>query len=363
MEKDKIQKYKLNDKYIDKSIIQIKTLLKKSKKDINDKNIGSAKNNYLIKNIKNEGNIEINKLSNKNNDLKMRFLDLRKTEYSDTDKYDSKSGYDTRGIFPGKIKFNYKSKNSNNDSDNKNNNNNLILNTKNLLLKKKTFNSEMFNTTFLNSLNNNSNKNVKKLSNKNLNIEKKYDFSVINKYEIEKKYIQNFTKNKDFFFKRIKIKNKKNKEIIKQKKELNFLKGNYMFKNMIDYRTDEIKAKMKNNIQSPVEMLFYHIKEHDFDEFCELFERKQIDLNARNQDKDSFLIYAVKCKAINFVSYLLKRGIDVNLENKYGNTALHYAFMDQNYELADVLLQHDADEFKMNVFGKTPWQCLGEKNI
>ena len=136
-----------------------------------------------------------------------------------------------------------------------------------------------------------------------------------------------------------------------------------MFKNMVDYRTDEIKTKIKKNIKSPVEMLFYQIKEHDFDEFCELFERKQIDLNARNPDNDSFLIYAVKCKALNFVLYLLKRGIDVNLENKFGNTALHYAFSDQNYELADVLLQHGADEFKINVFGLTPWQCLGDKKI
>ena len=136
-----------------------------------------------------------------------------------------------------------------------------------------------------------------------------------------------------------------------------------MFKNMLDYRTDEIKTKIKKNIKSPVEMLFYQIKEHDFDEFCDLFERKQIDLNARNPDNDSFLIYAVKCKAINFVLYLLKRGIDVNLENKYGNTALHYAFSDQNYELADILLQHGADEFKINVFGLTPWQCLGDKKI
>ena len=366
MEKDKIQKYVLNDKYIDKTIKQIKTLLERAKKEINDKKIGNININFIVNNNDNEGNNGIkNNLSNeKNNALKVSFLDLKKTEYSDTDKYDSKSGYDTRGIFPGKIIFNYKSKNNNNDSGNKgDNNNNLISTKKNLLFKKKTFNNEMFNTNFLNSLNNNSGKNLNKLSNNSIDIEKKFDLSIINKYKIEQKYIQNFTKNKDYFFKRNKkTKNKKKQEIIKQKKELNFLKGNYMFKNMIDYRTDEIKTKMKKNIQSPIEMLFYHIKEHDFDEFCELFERKQIDLNARNQDKDSFLIYAVKCKAINFVLYLLKRGINVNLENKFGNTALHYAFMDQNYELADILLQHEADEFKMNIFGKTPWQCLGEKN-
>ena len=136
-----------------------------------------------------------------------------------------------------------------------------------------------------------------------------------------------------------------------------------MFKNLIDYRTDEIKHNIKNSIKSPIEMLFYHIKEHDFDEFVELFERKQIDINSRNSDYDSFLIYAVKCKGIKFVLYLLKKGINVNMENKLGNTALHYAFSDQNFKLADILLQHGADEFKTNILGQTPWQCLGKKNI
>ena len=51
------------------------------------------------------------------------------------------------------------------------------------------------------------------------------------------------------------------------------------------------------------------------------------------------------------------------MENKLGNTALHYAFSDQNFKLADILLQHGADEFKTNVFGQTPWQCLGKKDI
>ena len=80
-----------------------------------------------------------------------------------------------------------------------------------------------------------------------------------------------------------------------------------MFQNMIDYHTDEIKTKMKKDIQTPVEMLFYHIKKHDFDEFCELFERKQIGLNARNQDNDSFLIYAVKYKSKNFCIIFFKK--------------------------------------------------------
>ena len=368
MERDKIQKYSLNNRYIDKTINQIKNLIEKVKKELNDnKKTGDIKINFIVNNYEtNINNAHNNKYSpnkklNNRDSIQFTFLNIKKTEYSDTDRYDSKSGYDTQGIFPGKIRFNYKS-----IKDKKENNNKFITDKQNLLIKKKTFNNEMFRTNYSNFLNNNINTNNnsnKKIETKK-NIENKYNLAMIDKEKIEKKYIHNITKNNDYFFKRKKsVKNKKKHEIITPKKEINFLKGNYLFKNMIDYRTDEIKTIIKRNIKSPIEMLFYQIKEHDFDEFCELFERKQIDLNARNPDNDTFLIYAVKCKAMNFVQYLLKRGIDVNLDNKYGNTALHYAFCDQNYELADVLLQHGADEFKINVFGQTPWQCLGQKKF
>ena len=212
---------------------------------------------------------------------------------------------------------------------------------------------------------NSTNFDCKSLDNKKETLESKYNMTLNNREKIERKYDKIITRNIDYFYKRkenTKVKKKEKRNEIK-KNEINFLKGSYMFKNMIDYRTDEIKLNIKNNIKSPVEMLFYLIKEHDFDEFVELLERKQIDLNSRNKENDSFLIYAVKCKAMKFVLYLLKRGIDVNLENKLGNTALHYAFSDQNFQLADVLLQNGADEFRTNVYGKTPWQCLGKKNI
>ena len=368
MEKDKMQKYLSNEEYLDKTVIQIKNLVKEAKAKINDlPKTGNIKINLVINNNGNEvKNLEKNNNDNdpnRNNIKNFIGLTIKKSEYSDTDRYDSKSGYDTQGIFPGRIIFNYKSRNNNiNEINNiKEEDNPSLPNKKNVLMRKTTFNHELFHSNFSNCLNNNNN--TINLEAK-LNIENKYNLTLINKEKIEKKYDHNITKNNDYFFKRKKnIKSKKKQSFVTPKKEINFLRGNYMFKNMLDYRTDEIKTNIKQSIKSPVEMLFYQIKEHDFDEFCDLFERKQIDLNARNPDKDSFLIYAVKCKAMNFVQYLLKRGIDVNLENKFGNTALHYAFSDQNFELADILLQNGADEFKANIFGQTPWQCLGEKKI
>ena len=383
MEKDKIQNFSTNERNIEKLINQINSLIQQAKVEISDmRKTGDVKLDFIVEekeedNENGKGEQEINPKNHINNIMKkidtkkLTFLNIQKSE-SDTDKYDSKN--EKKNLLCGKFNFNYKLKNSFNDKD-KNLLGNIDINSKyinistkshSLLSKKKTFNNDYFHSHYSNKLNTNSiNIDCKSLDNKKEELESKYNISLNNREKIERKYDKIITQNKDYFSKRRKMiktkKKEKNNEI--KKNEINFLKGSYMFKNMIDYRTDEIKLNIKNNIKSPVEMLFYHIKEHDFDEFVELFERKQIELNSRNRDNDSFLIYAVKCKAMKFVLYLLKRGIDVNMENKLGNTALHYAFSDQNFQLADVLLKHGADEFRTNAFGKTPWECLGKKNI
>ena len=386
MEKDKIQSFPSNERYLEKVINQINSLIQQAKIEMSDmRKTADVKLNFIVEEKVEDdengegGEKESNPTNNSNNIVKrsetkkFTFMNIQKSEFSDTEKYDNKNINVKKNMFFGKFKFNYKSKSSFNDKD-KNSSGNANISSRSIdattkshsFLKKKTFNNDMFHSQYSNMLNTNSiNVDGKSIDNKKESLENKYNISLINREKIERKYDKIITNNIDYFFKRkinIKTKKKEKKDEIK-KNEINFLKGNYMFKNMIDYRTDEIKLNIKNSIKSPIEMLFYHIKEHDFDEFVELFERKQIDLDSRNRDHDSFLIYAVKCKAMKFVLYLLKRGINVNLENKLGNTALHYAFSDQNFQLADVLLKHGADEFRTNIYGKTPWQCLGKKNI
>ena len=387
MEKDRIQKFSSNERYLEKVINQINSLIEQAKIEISDmRKTNDVKLNFIVEEKEEdnengeEGEPEI-KPSTKSNNIvkrsetkKITFINIQKSEVSDSDKYEIREKIERKKIFSGKFKFNQKSKNNFCDKD-KTLFGDININSKHidvpakprsLLSKKKTFNNDMFHSHFSNMFNTNSNNiDCNSLDNKKETLENKYNLVLINREKIERKYDKIITQNIESFFKRrksIRVKKKEKHNEIK-KNEINFLKGNYMFKNMIDYRTDEIKLNIKNNIKSPIEMLFFHIKEHDFDEFVELFERKQIDLDSRNKDYDSFLIYAVKCKAMKFVLYLLKRGINVNLENKLGNTALHYAFSDQNFQLADVLLKHGADEFKTNIYGKTPWQCLGKKKI
>jgi hypothetical protein len=387
MGKDRIQKFSSNERYLEKVINQINSLIQQAKIEMNNmKKTEDVKLNFIVEEKVEdnengeEGEQELKPSTKSNNFVKraetkkFTFMNIQKSELSDSDKYDSRDKNEKKNMFFGKLKFNYKSKISFLDKDktffgdSNINSKHIDVSTKlhSLLSKKKTFNNDIFHSHYSNMFKTNSNSiECKSLDNKKETLENKYNLAIIKREKIERKYDKIITQNIDSFFKRKKnIKSKKKEKHNEIKKNaINFLKGNYMFKNMIDYRTDEIKLNIKNNIKSPIEMLFYHIKEHDFDEFVELFERKQIDLNSRNKENDSFLIYAVKCKAMKFVLYLLKRGIDVNLENKLGNTALHYAFSDQNFQLADVLLKYGADEFKTNIYGKTPWQCLGKKKI
>ena len=385
IEKDKIQIFSTNERYFEKAINQINSLIQQAKNEIsNRRKTGDLKLDFIVKekekdNENEEGSKHELTPKNHNNNFAKRtdikrftFFSKRKSEFF-MDKNDTKNRNGKKNMHIGKNNFNYKSRNSFNDKD-KNlsgdaDNNSKCINSSSklfsILNKRKSVNHDLSHSHYTNKKNTKSNFDCKSLDNKKETLEGKYNITVNNREKIERKYDKIITRNNSYFYKR-KIntktrKKEKNNEI--KKSEINILKGHYMFKNMIDFRTDEIKLNIKNNIKSPVEMLFYHIKEHDFDDFVELFERKQIDLNSRNRDNDSFLIYAVKCKAMKFVLYLVKRGIDVNLENKLGNTALHYAFSDQNFQLADVLLEHGADEFRTNVYGKTPWECLGKKNI
>ena len=57
---------------------------------------------------------------------------------------------------------------------------------------------------------------------------------------------------------------------------------------------------------------------------------------------------------------LLENGINVNIQNKQGNSALHYALSGKNFEMADILKKYGAKEDCINKLGFTPWECIGK---
>ena len=119
------------------------------------------------------------------------------------------------------------------------------------------------------------------------------------------------------------------------------------------------QIKLKENIES---LLRLFILENETNLFIEYFNEviKQIDINSKDKEGNTFLILSIK-SGMNYISkILLENGVDVNMQNKQGNTALHYALSRKNFEMADLLKKYGAYEDLINKKGFSPWECLGK---
>ena len=72
--------------------------------------------------------------------------------------------------------------------------------------------------------------------------------------------------------------------------------------------------------------------------------------------------YCVKNNDQNFVKYLLLLKADVNLKCLNGDTALHFAFKNRNYEIIIMLIESNGDLNILNEKGQTPL-AYGDKNL
>jgi ankyrin repeat protein len=59
---------------------------------------------------------------------------------------------------------------------------------------------------------------------------------------------------------------------------------------------------------------------------------------------------------ISVLQFLLERGADINVRNRFGETPLHLASFNGVLEVVRLLLEHGADEQAKNNDGKTPLQ-------
>jgi len=73
------------------------------------------------------------------------------------------------------------------------------------------------------------------------------------------------------------------------------------------------------------------------------------------QDVDGItpLMNAVVCGDVTIIASLLHAGADVNLQNKYGETALHWAAAERNRTAIEVLLSFGADRHVVAHDGRT----------
>jgi len=122
------------------------------------------------------------------------------------------------------------------------------------------------------------------------------------------------------------------------------------------------KCIKDNGIEEPFQFLITLINEGESNKFKEyfLFASEKFDINNKDEDGNTLLILCAKNGLTNLASFLLENGADVNKQNDKGNTALHYAISLKHFALANLLAKHNAKEDIMNIFGYTPWECIGK---
>ena len=82
-------------------------------------------------------------------------------------------------------------------------------------------------------------------------------------------------------------------------------------------------------------------------------------LNDENGNNN--LQIAVKKHLADFVNYFLDKKIDINYQNKFGDTALHIAMNEKDIQIIKLLLNHNADLLIKNKEGKTPFDIATVK--
>ena len=101
--------------------------------------------------------------------------------------------------------------------------------------------------------------------------------------------------------------------------------------------------------------------------FNELFEDEEENIQKIINYKEfpsgnTMLIYAVKNNLKSAVELLLLKGADPNIQNKFGNSALHEAYIGGNPYIINLLLEYDADDKLKNNRGLLPWQFSKNNN-
>jgi ankyrin repeat protein len=83
--------------------------------------------------------------------------------------------------------------------------------------------------------------------------------------------------------------------------------------------------------------------------------KEGIDVNVKDKEGSSALLIATEKRDYNMVKLLLEKGADVNARDIDGYTALMYVAYNGNLEIAKLLLEHGAD---VNARDKDKWTAL-----
>lgn len=121
-------------------------------------------------------------------------------------------------------------------------------------------------------------------------------------------------------------------------------------------RLDEVESQLdfiNNYLKGTLSIndIFTHVKEHP------------ALVNIRAADGKTLLMIFSNADYSDLASDLIDVGAAVDAKDSLGNTALHYAVMEQQFDLMKLLIDSGADINAKNHYGKTPLLCAAEKSF
>ncbi len=129
-------------------------------------------------------------------------------------------------------------------------------------------------------------------------------------------------------------------------------------------RLSYIAFNEKYDAQQVFKQLKIYVIKNEFEKFKKLFfvHLFNIDLEECDEYENTLLMLSVihNCKSI--FDFLIDKGANINTQNIYLNTPLHYAFPHKNYKFVDKLIKNGANETIKNRFGQSYFESVRLEN-
>ena len=123
---------------------------------------------------------------------------------------------------------------------------------------------------------------------------------------------------------------------------------------LLSIDTEEEINKYKTDLYT---ILLYHIRSLNEIEFISTYNtnKSMLDVNQQDSEMNTLLIYATKYNCYKICEYLLSNQCDPNIQNSFGNTALHYlCSKPECIQLAEKILEAGGNPNIYNDANMTP---------
>ena len=125
-----------------------------------------------------------------------------------------------------------------------------------------------------------------------------------------------------------------------------------------DYKTDSLYKILSKNPSlinkkdnKNETLLSYSIKRNNIDNFNLILTSPNLDLNYQNKEGNSYLHIAILFEREEMIKTLIEKGININMKNNEGNTPLHIAYKVGNKNIINELIRNNIDLRIKNKYG------------